>query len=93
VRVRQVTDPRRCPTQLQPGEAKRVPIDRARALIGYYIACPRCGMLNMTSVLDREQSVVEVDGALYELLPGVECNGGLCHHTLSVRDGRFVETP
>ena len=33
--------------KLGPGELRRVPPDRSRGLIGYHVACPACGFVNI----------------------------------------------
>lgn len=40
MKIQIVTKP---PCRLDRGEARRIPVDRARRLLGYYVACTACG--------------------------------------------------
>ncbi len=85
--VRLVSAERRV-CQLQPGEAKRMP--QIGPLLGFYIACPACGRLNI--VVAREQHVAEVDGELQGLAPGFDCESPLCGKHVHVKAGELVVT-
>jgi hypothetical protein len=48
--------------KLHPGELRRVPQDGARSLIGYHVACPACGFVNIA--LPGEQGLQIDEGAM-----------------------------
>lgn len=87
-----VNHERCCPSELRPGEAKRVPRDRARALAGYYIACPRCGRPQILSAKsidpDRGLDVVEA-GSLVTITPAHRCTR--CGARYRIERSKFVE--
>lgn len=64
-----IVEPRKCVCRMSAGEARRVGV--GPHLIGYYIACPHCGMANV--VLADEQSMTESGGSLVAFGPGHRC--------------------
>jgi hypothetical protein len=87
MRVRLV-EPERRVCRLERGEAKRLP--RVGGPLGFYIACPSCGRLNI--VLAEGQLVSESGGELHGLAPGFECESPMCAKHVHVKDGEFVVT-
>lgn len=84
------TDRRIC--RLKPGDAKRLP--RVGAVLGFYLACPACGRLNV--VLAEGQHVDErrdeTGGELRGLAPGFRCESERCGKHVHVKDGEYVVT-
>ncbi len=71
--------------RLRPGEVKRLPA--AGPLLGFYVACPACGFLNV--VLAEGQHVEEAAGGL-TLAPGFRCDGGRCGRHVHIKHGELV---
>ena len=74
--------------RLKPGDAKRLP--RVGAVLGFYVACPVCGRLNI--VLAEGQHVDEAGAELRGLAPGFQCESPSCAKHVHVKDGEFVVT-
>ncbi len=74
--------------RLKPGDAKRLP--RIGAVLGFYVACPVCGRLNI--VLAEGQHVDEAGPELRALAPGFQCESSGCAKHVHVKDGEFVVT-
>ena len=83
-----LVEPERRVCRLRSGEAKRLP--RVGGLLGFYVACPSCGRLNI--VLAEGQLVDEGNGELKSLAPGFECESPMCAKHVHVKDGEFVVT-
>ena len=83
----QSTDPLACHLTLQPGQVRRLPLDPARPLMGYWLACPACGSLNQTSVTEEGQTFEERDGHLVTFAPGFTCNR--CDRLLAVHGSEW----
>ena len=83
-----LVEPERRVCQLKPGDAKRMP--RTGGLLGFYLACPACGRLNI--VLAEGQLVDESNNELHALAPGFECESPICAKHIHVKDGEFVVT-
>jgi len=73
---------------LKAGEVKRMP--RVGGLLGFYVACPACGCLNI--VLVEGQLVDETGGELRRLAPGFDCESPMCAKHVHVKDEEFVVT-
>lgn len=86
VTVTQVISPEVCVFSMNPGSAKRLPLDMGRPLHCYYLTCPTCGMPNAANVTGDGQQFVE-EGRLVAMTPGIRCNA--CKRLLVIRDGAF----
>ena len=70
--------------KLAPGELRRVPTDRSRSLIGYHVACPACGFVNI-ALPDAEG--LRVDEATTTFSERIGCLR--CHAHLRIDHGAF----
>jgi len=80
-----------CPSELRPGEGKRVPRDAAAKLVGYYIGCPKCGkpqILCSAPIDPIGPTFVETEGALVSMSKH-QCSA--CGRSYSIVDGAFVD--
>ena len=62
-----------------PGEVKRIPRSQLHPVVGFYVACPACGII--TAITADEQTFTEdvVDGELaVTMKPGYACNRKSC---------------
>lgn len=85
------TTPKKCACKMVAGEAWAV--RQAGYLVGYYLACPHCGMVNI--ILSDEAELQEVRRAgvavpdLVGIIPGVVCTR--CRLGFRLVAGRFEE--
>ena len=84
-----LVEPERRVCRLRAGEAKRLP--RIGGLLGFYVACPSCGRLNIV-LAEGQELVDEGSGELRALAPGFDCESPLCAKHVHVRGGEFVVT-
>ena len=69
-----------CPSELRPGEAKRVPKNPLHPAAGFYVGCPRCGrpqVVTTRAVDPNLGQVVTEEGARGEIVslgPGYTCD-------------------
>lgn len=75
-----------CVARLAPGEVKRIPKARERALVGYYIACPSCGRVQ--AVPATERGFEEVDGLT--MRPEVACARRECTTRFSIERDQYI---
>lgn len=81
---------RPCKEGMHAGEFRRVPRRFDIAAVGYYFACPDCGIHNVvqTRNVDADGHVVkENDDNIVSLLPAIHCDGCAC--AFLIENGRF----
>jgi hypothetical protein len=62
----------RRPCKMRRGDLRRVPQLRGARVIGYYVACPRCGFV--TPIIQGQDGVrIEEDGELVSFSAPVQC--------------------
>jgi len=81
---------RDCVAKLRPGQYKRIPRNRDRPAIGFYIACPACGFI--TAILAEEHEVIDgvIEGGdeMIVMLEDFVC--GRCRKAYSIQNGSYV---
>jgi hypothetical protein len=85
IRAQQITSHEVCAFGMLPGSVKRLPLGTG-PLIGYYVTCPCCGMVNVVRAVGDGQTFVGTE-RLIAMTPGLPCNA--CKRPLVVRDGEF----
>lgn len=86
IRAQQIASHEVCAFGMLPGSVKRLPLGTG-PLIGYYVTCPCCGMVNVVRAAGDGQAFAEADG-LVAMTPGIPCNA--CRRPLLIEDGAFV---
>jgi hypothetical protein len=77
---------------MQPGELRRVPQDRRARVVGYYIACPRCGFV--TPVIQGQDGVcIAEDGELVTFSAPARCVQCLVSIALERDEATLEEGP
>lgn len=52
---------RRRPCHLEPGEMRRLSMDRRQMLLAFYLCCPKCGFVNVVFNNHKGQQITECD--------------------------------
>jgi len=87
IRAQQITNHEVCAFGMLPGSVKRLPLGTG-PLIGYYVTCPCCGMVNVVRAIGDDQTFAERDGHLVAMVPGLPCNA--CRRVLFLYESEFV---
>ena len=82
-----VVGPNICEHKMRAGQARRIPQDAARGLVGFYLACPYCGGLNCLLAGDANLVLAEKAGSLVTV-DGVTCR--VCKRAIRADGGFFV---
>lgn len=79
-----------CPAELQPGEAKRVPKDASKPVVGFYFGCPSCGrpQIILSKSIDHDRGHAFVEGASLTMTEPHVCAS--CKKSYTIADGEFV---
>lgn len=66
---------------MKPGDLRRVPQDRGARVIGYYVACPRCGFV--TPVFQGQDGIhIQEEAGLVTFSAPAQCVMCLVHIAL-----------
>jgi hypothetical protein len=77
---------------MRPGELRRVPQERRARVVGYYVACPRCGFV--TPVIQGQDGVhILEDGDLVTFSAPARCIQCLVSIALECSEATLEEGP